>query len=72
LTRCGIITEEEVKRLCFKAREILIEEANVQVVDSPVTVRTVLRGTSLDSRNEIYDGFHERRYVEISMDSSLI
>lgn len=39
LIRCEIITEEEVKRLCIKAREILIEEANVQVVDSPVTVR---------------------------------
>lgn len=39
LIRCETITEEEVKRLCIKAREILIEEANVQVVDSPVTVR---------------------------------
>lgn len=38
LTRCEPISEEQVKRLCFKAREILIEEANVQVVDSPVTV----------------------------------
>lgn len=26
--------------MCIKAREILIEESNVQVVDSPVTVRT--------------------------------
>ena len=39
LLRCEPISEEEVKRLCIKAREILIEEANVQVVDSPVTVR---------------------------------
>lgn len=38
LTRCEPISEEQVKRLCFKAREILIEEANVQAVDSPVTV----------------------------------
>jgi len=38
LTRCEPISEEQVKRLCFKVREILIEEANVQVVDSPVTV----------------------------------
>lgn len=38
LTRCEPISEEQVKRLCFKAREILIEEANVQPVDSPVTV----------------------------------
>ena len=39
LQRCEPITEEEVKQLCLKAREILIEEGNVQVVDSPVTVR---------------------------------
>lgn len=39
LIRCEPISEEEVKRLCIKAREILIEEANVQIVDSPVTVR---------------------------------
>jgi hypothetical protein len=37
--RCEYIAEEQVKRLCIKAREILIEEANVQVIDSPVTVR---------------------------------
>jgi len=36
--RCEPISEEQVKRLCLKAREILIEEGNVQVVDSPVTV----------------------------------
>lgn len=30
-----------MKRLCLKAREILVEEANVQVVDSPVTVSDV-------------------------------
>ena len=41
LTRCEIISEEQVKRLCLKAREILVEEGNVQVIDSPVTVRDV-------------------------------
>ena len=41
LLRCEYISEEQVKRLCIKAREILIEEANVQVIDSPVTVRSV-------------------------------
>lgn len=39
LVQCEPISEEQVKRLCIKAREILIEESNVQVVDSPVTVR---------------------------------
>lgn len=38
LRRCEIIKENEVKALCAKAREILIEESNVQKVDSPVTV----------------------------------
>lgn len=39
LKRCEIIKEAEVKALCAKAREILVEESNVQHVDSPVTVR---------------------------------
>ena len=38
LRRCEIIKESEVKQLCAKAREILVEESNVQRVDSPVTV----------------------------------
>lgn len=38
LKRCEIIKEHEVKVLCAKAREILVEEGNVQRVDSPVTV----------------------------------
>ena len=42
LRRCEIIKEFEVKALCSKAREILVEESNVQRVDSPVTVITIL------------------------------
>ncbi len=38
LRRCEIIKESEVKALCSKAREILVEESNVQRIDSPVTV----------------------------------
>lgn len=41
LRQCEIITEHEVKTLCLKAREILIEESNVQRVDSPVTVSSI-------------------------------
>lgn len=41
LRRCEHISEQQVKELCLKAREILIEEANVQWVDSPVTVSPV-------------------------------
>lgn len=43
LKRCEIIAEGEVKALCAKAREILVEEGNVQRVDSPVTVCWLLR-----------------------------
>ncbi|KAI9496344.1 serine/threonine-protein phosphatase 4 catalytic subunit [Zychaea mexicana] len=32
------ISEQEVKELCQKAREILVEESNVQRVDAPVTI----------------------------------
>lgn len=48
LKKCEIIKESEVKALCAKAREILIEESNVQRVDSPVTVSDlfVVKGTN--------------------------
>ena len=38
LRRCEVIPEPAVKDLCLKAKEILMEEGNVQYVDSPVTV----------------------------------
>ncbi|KAL1929408.1 hypothetical protein VTP01DRAFT_1546 [Rhizomucor pusillus] len=38
LRRGEIISEQEVKELCQKAREILVEESNVQRVDAPVTI----------------------------------
>jgi len=38
LRKCECIKESEVKLLCAKAREILVEESNVQRVDAPVTV----------------------------------
>ena len=38
LKNCETIKEVEVKQLCLKAREILIEESNVQRVDAPVTI----------------------------------
>eukprot|EP01100_Stratorugosa_tubuloviscum_P006866 TRINITY_DN290_c1_g2_i2.p1 TRINITY_DN290_c1_g2~~TRINITY_DN290_c1_g2_i2.p1 ORF type:complete len:264 (-),score=89.26 TRINITY_DN290_c1_g2_i2:85-876(-) len=48
LLRCEIITEEEVKDLCNKAREILIQESNVQSVDSPVTICGDIHGQFFD------------------------
>lgn len=38
LKRCEPLKELEVKQLCQKALEILVEESNVQRVDAPVTV----------------------------------
>ena len=43
LKRCEPLTEAEVKALCLKAMEILVEESNVQRVDAPVTVRAATR-----------------------------
>ena len=38
LMECAPLSEADVKRLCDKAREILIEESNVQPVHAPVTI----------------------------------
>jgi len=48
LRRCEIIKESEVKDLCRKAREILLEESNVQRVDSPVTICGDIHGQFYD------------------------
>lgn len=38
LKKCEIISEDEVKDLCRMAKEILMEESNIQRVDAPVIV----------------------------------
>ena len=38
LKNCETLKESEVKALCEKALEILVEEGNVQRVDAPVTI----------------------------------
>lgn len=48
LRRCELIKESEVKILCTKAREILVEESNVQCVDSPVTICGDIHGQMFD------------------------
>mmetsp|Transcript_12438 Transcript_12438/g.39319 ORF Transcript_12438/g.39319 Transcript_12438/m.39319 type:complete len:306 (-) Transcript_12438:1348-2265(-) len=48
LRRCELITENEVKTLCAKAREILVEESNVQRVDAPVTICGDIHGQYYD------------------------
>ena len=42
LRRCEYIKESEVRDLCNLAKEILIEEPNIQQIYSPVTV-SILR-----------------------------
>lgn len=41
LKKCEPLKESEVKALCLKAMEILVEESNVQRVDAPVTVTSL-------------------------------
>eukprot|EP00123_Amoebidium_parasiticum_P019588 comp27258_c0_seq1/m.47148 comp27258_c0_seq1/g.47148 ORF comp27258_c0_seq1/g.47148 comp27258_c0_seq1/m.47148 type:complete len:308 (-) comp27258_c0_seq1:351-1274(-) len=48
LRRCELIKEAEVKAICAKAREILVEESNVQRVDSPVTICGDIHGQFYD------------------------
>merc|ERR1711991_534165 len=50
LRRGEHISEAEVKFLCDRAREILLEESNVQRVDSPVTVCGDVHGQFYDLR----------------------
>lgn len=38
LKRCQPLKETEVKQLCNKALELLVEESNVQRVEAPVTI----------------------------------
>jgi serine/threonine-protein phosphatase 4 catalytic subunit len=55
LKECKILTENEVKDLCNKARDLFIEESNVQDIQAPITVSCILThfcrfaGTSMAS-----------------------
>ncbi len=48
LRRCEYIKESEVKNLCNRAKEILMEESNVVKVEAPVTVCGDIHGQFYD------------------------
>ena len=41
LRRCEYLKESEVRDLCNMAKDILIEEPNIQQIYSPITVSTL-------------------------------
>ena len=47
LKECETLTENEVLELCDLAKEILVEESNVQRVDAPVTICGDIHGQFL-------------------------
>lgn len=57
LKNCELIKEAEVKQLCQKAKEILVEEANVQRVFAPVTVSFLSIIDASHSRNITFANF---------------
>ena len=48
LYRCEILSEEDVRSLCRKAKEIFLSESNVQSVSTPVTICGDIHGQFYD------------------------
>lgn len=62
LRNCEPIPEQSVKTLCEWAQDLLVEEGNVQRVDSPVTICTPLNKhlvLSLDLGGDIHGQFYD-------------
>ena len=53
LRKCHYITEIEVKLLCEKAKELFIEESNVQIIDAPITICGDIHG-QFDDLTELF------------------
>lgn len=56
LMQCKPLKESEVRDLCSKAREILIEESNVQRVSAPVTICGDIHGQFYDLKEIFFTG----------------
>ena len=54
LRKCQYITEIEVKLLCEKAKELFIEESNVQSIDAPITICGDIHG-QFDDLTELFN-----------------
>jgi serine/threonine-protein phosphatase 4 catalytic subunit len=65
LRQCQTIKESEVKALCDKAKDILIEESNVQRVDAPVTICGDIHGQFFDLKElfEVGDECPDTNYL---------
>jgi len=65
LKRCEYLKETEVKALCMRAREILVDESNVQRVYAPVTVCGDIHGQFYDLLElfKVGGGCPDRNYL---------
>jgi len=48
LYKCKCLNEKEIKSLCKKAIEILIEERNLEIIETPVTICGDIHGQFWD------------------------
>ena len=62
LKSCECIKESEVRELCNAARDILLEESNIQSINSPITVSILF----------FFFGLTEFRFAATSMVNSMI
>lgn len=48
ISKCQFLSEPDIKKLCDKVKELLIEESNIQPVAAPVTVCGDIHGQFYD------------------------
>nr|GMD14870.1 serine/threonine-protein phosphatase PP2A catalytic subunit [Ipomoea batatas] len=65
LMQCKPLSEQEVRALCEKAKEILMDESNVQPVKSPVTICGDIHGQFHDLAELFRIGGKDQKVVTI-------